>query len=295
MKFFFICLKVGDYLENSIERILSGIELLKPAEKNVAIYISNHIDEVIRMPIAVLAEKTETSEATIIRMCRALNFAGFKDLKLSIATASAKKVQQNHNFELEKGSTITQMIQTIEMQNVESIKRTVMINAERELQKIIHEINNARKIILLGIGASAIVAQDFEHKLKRINKNCEMIFDSHGQLIAATHATSEDVIFAISYSGETKEIINAVSVAKRNKATIITMTQNKRNTVQSFADSTLYIVSNEADIRSSATASRIAQLTLIDIIFTGIATLNYDQSIVALNRTLKTIKNFSRS
>ena len=295
MKFFFICLKVGDHLENSIERILSGIELLKPAEKNVAIYISNHIDEVIRMPIAVLAEKTETSEATIIRMCRALNFAGFKDLKLSIATASAKKVQQNHNFELEKGSTITQMIQTIEMQNVESIKRTVMINAERELQKIIHEINNARKIILLGIGASAIVAQDFEHKLKRINKNCETIFDSHGQLIAATHATNEDVIFAISYSGETKEIINAVSVAKRNNATIITMTQNKRNTVQSFADSTLYIVSNEADIRSSATASRIAQLTLIDIIFTGIATLNYDQSIVALNRTLKTIKNFSRS
>ena len=186
------------------------------------------------------------------------------------------------------------MIQTIEVHNVEAIKQTLMINVEREIQKIIHEMNHARKIILLGIGASAIVAQDFEHKLKRINKNCEVIFDSHGQLIAATHATSEDVIFAISYSGETKEIINALSVAKGNKATIITMTQNKRNTVQSFADSALYIVSNEADIRSSATASRIAQLTLIDIIYTGIATLNYDQSIVALNRTLKTINNFSR-
>ena len=72
------------------------------------------------------------------------------------------------------------------------------------------------------------------------------------------------------------------------------MTQNKRNTVQSFADYALYIVSNEANIRSSATASRIAQLTLIDILYTGIATLNYDQSIVALNRTLETIKNFSR-
>lgn len=153
-------------------------------------------------------------------------------------------------------------------------------------------MNNARKIIFIGIGASAIVAQDFEHKLKRINKNCETIFDSHGQLIAATHLTSEDVLFAISYSGETKEIINALSVAKENKATIITMTQNKRNTVQGFGNYALYIVSYEADIRSSATASRIAQLTLIDILYTGIATLNYDKSVVALNRTLEVIKNF---
>ena len=281
-------------LENSIERIRSGMELLKPAERNVALYILSHLEDVIRMPIAVLAEKAKTSEATIVRMCRALNFSGFKDLKLSIATAPTLEIQNNHNFELEKDSTILQMIQTIEMHNIDAIQRTLMINGERELEKIIHQINNARKIIFIGIGASAIVAQDFEHKLKRINKNCETIFDSHGQLIAAAHATSEDVVFAISYSGETKEVINALTVAKENPATIITMTQNKRNTIQSFADSALYVVSNEADIRSSATASRIAQLTLIDILYTGIATLNYDKSIVALNRTLEVIKGFSR-
>ncbi|MER2029456.1 MAG: MurR/RpiR family transcriptional regulator [Solibacillus sp.] len=279
---------------NSIERIRSGMELLKPAERNVALYILSHLDDVIRMPIAVLAEKAKTSEATIVRMCRALNFSGFKDLKLSIASAPTLEIPNNHNFELEKDSTMFQMIQTIEMHNIDAIQRTLMINGERELEKIIHKINNARKIIFIGIGASAIVAQDFEHKLKRINKNCETIFDSHGQLIAATHATSEDVVFAISYSGETKEIINALTVAKENQATIITMTQNRRNTIQSFADYALYVVSNEADIRSSATASRIAQLTLIDILYTGIATLNYDKSIVALNRTLEVIKGFSR-
>ncbi|MBD8034244.1 MurR/RpiR family transcriptional regulator [Solibacillus merdavium] len=281
-------------MENSIERIRSGMELLKPAERNVALYILSHLEDIIRMPIATLAEKAKTSEATIVRMCRALNFSGFKDLKLSIATASTLEIQQNHNFELEKDSTIMQMIQTIEMHNIDAIQRTLMINDERELEKIIHQINNARKISFIGIGASAIVAQDFEHKLKRINKNCETIFDSHGQLIAATHATCEDVVFAISYSGETKEIINALTVAKENKATVITMTQNKRNTIQSFADYALYVVSNEADIRSSATASRIAQLTLIDILYTGIATLNYEKSIVALNRTLEVIKGFSR-
>lgn len=280
-------------MENRIERIRSGIELLKPAEKNVALYILNHLDEVIRMPIAQLAKKANTSEATIIRMCRALNFSGFKDLKLSIATASnVDNHPQQHHFELKKDSTVGQIVQMVGMHNVEAIQRTLMINDERELEKIINQITAARRIIMMGIGASAIVAQDFEHKLKRINKNCETIFESHGQLIAATHLTSEDVLFAISYSGETKEIIHAISVAKEHDVPIITMTQNKRNTVQSFANYALYIVSNEADIRSSATASRIAQLTLIDILYTGIATQNYEQSIIALNQTLEVMKRF---
>src|SRR5690606_21719841 len=99
------------------------MELLKPAERNVALYILSHLDDVIRMPIAVLAEKDKTSEETIIRMCRSLNFTGFKDLKLSIASAPTLEIPHNHNFELEKDTTILQMIQTNQMHNIDAIQR----------------------------------------------------------------------------------------------------------------------------------------------------------------------------
>lgn len=281
-------------VENGIERIRSGMGLLKPREQIVAEFIVKNTEEIIHMPIAQLSLKTKTSEATIVRMCRALHFTGFKELKLSIATSLGQSKENNAYSELEKNSTITQMIQTISVHNIQSIKQTLIANDKRELNKVIQQLYDARKIIVIGVGASAVVALDFEHKFKRIDKWCEAITDSHGQLIAATHVKKEDIIFAISYSGETKEIINTVSEAKTNGATIIAMTQNQRNTLQAYADSALFTVSNEAMIRSSATASRIAQLTLIDILFTGVATLNFDRSIEVLERTRKTVSTYSR-
>ena len=134
-------------MENGIERIRSGIELLRPAEKNVAFYILEHLEDVIRMPIAELAVKAKTSEATIIRMCRALSFSGYKDLKLSIATASSINIQQNYNFELEKGSSLLQMVQTIEMHNIEAIQRTLMVNDIREYEKSIIALNRTLEVI----------------------------------------------------------------------------------------------------------------------------------------------------
>ncbi|ATP41898.1 transcriptional regulator [Solibacillus sp. R5-41] len=281
-------------VENGIERIRSGIGLLKPTEKIVADFIVNNTEKIIHMPIAQLSLETKTSEATIIRMCRALHFKGFRDLKLSIAASLGQTKESTAYSELEKNSTIAQMIQTISVHNIQSIQQTLIANDKRELNKVIHQLDHARKIIVIGVGASAVVALDLEHKFKRIDKWCEAIIDSHGQLIAATHVNNKDIIFAISYSGETKEIINAVSEAKKNGATIITMTQNQRNALQTYADSSLFIVSNEAMIRSAATASRIAQLTLIDILFTGVATLKFDRSIEVLDRTRKTIANYSR-
>lgn len=281
-------------VENGIERIRSGIGLLKPTEKIVAEFIVENTEKIIHMPIAKLSVETKTSEATIVRMCRALHFKGFRELKLSIAASLGQSKEKTTYLELEKNSTTAQMIQTISVHNIQSIQQTLIANDISELNKIIQQLDYARKIIVVGVGASAVVALDLEHKFKRIDKWCEAITDSHGQLIAATHVKNEDVIFAISYSGETKEIINTVSEAKKNGATIITMTQNKRNTLQTYADSSLFIVSNEAMIRSSATASRIAQLTLIDILFTGVATLNFDKSIEVLESTRKTIATYSR-
>lgn len=279
---------------NGIERIRSGIGLLKPTEKIVGEFIVNNPEEIIHMPIAQLSRITKTSEATIVRMCHALQFKGFKELKLCIASSLGQPKESTAYSELEKNSTIDQMIQTINVHNIQSIQQTLMANDKRELEQIIHQLEHARKIIAIGVGASAVVALDLEHKLKRIDKWCEAITDSHGQLIAATHVKKEDIIFAISYSGETKEIINAVSEAKKNSATIIAMTQNRQNTLQTYADYSMFIVSNEALIRSAATASRIAQLTLIDILFTGVVTLNFDRSIEVLNSTRKTIANYFR-
>ena len=172
-----------------------------------------------------------------------------------------------------------------------SINSTLAILNPESIEKAITLLDRARRIIVIGVGASGIVACDFEQKLKRINKWCEAVTDSHFMLTAAVHLQENDVVLAVSYSGETKEIINALKIACANGAAVISLTGYSANTVQKMADINLFVSVSEQSIRSGATASRIAQLNVIDILFTGLASLNYEQSVDYLEKTRKVIQD----
>lgn len=282
-------------MDNGLERIRQGISILKPSEKKVSDYILNNPKDVLHMPIAQLSEATNTSEATIIRMCKALQFKGYRDLKLSIAAAIPQNKPIEHNYkEISAETSLSETIQHIVSNNIYSINNIIAVNEEEDLKKVIHALNTARKIVIIGVGASAIVALDFEQKLKRINKWCEALTDSHSQLVSVTNLNKEDVLFAISYSGETKEILNSVSIAKENNTKIISLTSYSNNTLQKTSTFTLFVTSTENTIRSAATASRISQLTLIDILYTGIASIHFDESVNYLEKTREVITRFSK-
>ncbi|HWL26593.1 MAG TPA: MurR/RpiR family transcriptional regulator [Ureibacillus sp.] len=284
-------------MENGLERIKHGISMLKPAEKRVSEYILNNPKEILHMPIAELSAKTDTSEATIIRMCRSLHFKGYRDLKLSVAASIPldKQDEPEHKYQdLSVGASLVETIQSIAYNNIFSIKNTLAVLNEKDVIKAIQVLDQARRIAIIGMGASAIVGMDFEQKLKRINKQCEVLIDSHSQLIAATNLTHQDVILAISYSGETKEIIQTVNIAKEKNAKIISLTEYKQNTLQKLSDINLYVSSTEKLIRSAATASRISQLTIIDILFTGLASLHFDESVHYLDQTRAVISKYTK-
>ncbi len=279
-------------MNNGLERIRQGYQSLKPSEQKAASYILNHPERILDMAIAELAKETSVSEATIIRMCRSLYFKGYKDLKLSISASINQLEQSFYQYrDISPDASLPEIIQYVTENNIASIKSTLAILHEEKIQEAIHELDKARKIIVVGVGASAIVAQDFEQKLKRIDRWCEVFTDSHSQLTAAVHLQPEDTVFAISYSGETKEIIDVINIAKRNQSKIISLTKYSKNTVQGLSDINLFASAMEENIRSGATASRIAQLCIIDILYTGLASLKYKESVQYLEKTRKVIQN----
>ncbi|WP_099159819.1 MurR/RpiR family transcriptional regulator [Virgibacillus ndiopensis] len=277
---------------NGMERIRQGIPSLRPSEKKVAEYIISYPKKVLNMPIAQLASKTTTSEATIIRMCRSLKIQGYRELKLSLsASFNEESIVTDRYKDISAGASISQIIKFVSHNNSRSIKNTLSIIEEREIETSINLLDEARKIVVIGVGASAIVALDFEQKCKRINKWCEALTDSHTQLTSAVHLNARDVVIAISYSGETKEIVDTIKIAKQNQAGVISLTGYGINKVQSLSDINLYASPLEKSIRSGATASRIAQLNIIDILFTGLASLNFEQSVDFLDKTREVIQN----
>lgn len=276
---------------NGIERIRRGYSSLKPMEKKVADYILKKPNEILDMPISKLAKNAGASEATIIRMCRSVHIKGVRELKLSISAYMVQEEKPIDRYkDISADANLSEIIKYVSTNNIHSINSTLTLVDEKDMNKAIILLDKARKVIAIGVGASAIVALDFEQKLKRINRWCEALVDSHTQLTSAIHLTNQDVVVAISYSGETKEIIDALKVSKQNEANIISVTGYGTNSIQKLSSINLYASPIEQSIRSSATASRIAQLNLIDILFTGLASLDFSKSVDYLDKTREVIQ-----
>ena len=137
--------------------------------------------------------------------------------------------------------------------------------------------------------ASAIVAQDAMHKFMRINQHCTAYLDTHMQLASAANLTKEDVAIGISYSGQTMDIVDALKLAKTTGATTICITRFGRSTITEFSDIKLFVASNEALFRSGAMASRIAQLNVIDILFSAVACKKYQDVVRYLENTSEAV------
>lgn len=267
---------------------------LKPSERKVAEYIVNRPEEVINLSIQKLADRTEVSEATIIRLSRTLNYKGFQELKLRIAGDLATKHSTNSYQEISIDGTVDSFIANISNNNIQSINDTLSVLSRDEVEKAINALGTARKIGLYGIGASGLIAQDFKQKLSRINRWCEAAVDYDTQGTISANLSEEDVVFGISYSGQTQDIIRSLKIAKENGATVITLTKYGTNSLSQLADIKLFTSSLEKSIRSGAMSSRISQLNVIDILYVGLTSRNYNESVAALERTRKAVEDLKK-
>ena len=104
-------------------------------------------------------------------------------------------------------------------------------------------------------------------------------------MLSAASLKKNDVAVLISYSGETYDIIRMASLVKRTGCKLIAITSYTKNSLSKFADVILYTVSAETMIRSGAISSRIAQLTVIDALYTAVCSNMYDSVKSQLDKT----------
>ncbi|MGM8212526.1 MurR/RpiR family transcriptional regulator [Virgibacillus sp. W0430] len=277
-------------------RLREALHTIKPAERNAAHYILNNPDKVVRLSVKELAEKSASSQAAIIRLCKNIGVSGFQELKIRIAgDLQANELHDYSYIEILPDDDTKTLITNISRKNIQSIRETLQILDYKHVEKAIEAMHQATRIDFFGAAASQIIAQDAQQKFLRINKHCTAYEDAHLQLTSSVTLTENDVAIGISYSGETSHVLAAIENAKKENATTIGITCYGKSTLAELVDICLYISTTESDtIRSAATASRIAQLNIIDILFTGVASKNYDATVTYLNKTREALQGAFR-
>lgn len=280
--------------------ILENLEVpnfkVTKSDKILIEYIKNNIEDVFYKPISQIAKESNIGEATITRFSKKMGFSGLQDFKVTLAQeiSSLSKSRNIINSNIENNEPVIDTAKKLLATNISTLESTVDIINGSEIHKSAQLIINAKRIYFIGIGYSGIIAQDSNYKFMRIGLNCLSFDSSHTMIMMASIMQKGDLVIAISHSGETEEIIKTVEMAKQNEVDIISITKKKESSLKSTSDIHLEYISEETLLETGSISSKLAQIFLIDLIYTQVVKEKFNEAIDMKIKTTDAIKSLKK-
>lgn len=275
-------------LKTPLLTISSVYASLTKSEKKVADIVVGDPEATAFCTITDLAEKADVAEASVIRFCRKLGFGGYQEFKLSMVQGLSSPTKLAYG-EIEDSDTLNAIASKLTMQNTQVIENTTSLLDVNSLQKAIDAMLEASKIFFFGVGSSGITAQDIEYRLMRLGFNVHAAADAHIIAMNTALVKKGDVVVGISSSGSTKDLVDAIKLAKSNNAFVICITNHARSPITKYADVVLLGTSSETPLQGGAFSSKLAQMHLLDILSTSLALRQKDKTYRALEKTAKAV------
>ncbi|QAV24783.1 MurR/RpiR family transcriptional regulator [Proteus hauseri] len=252
---------------NILERVQSNLDILSKSEKKVAEVVLTTPQTVIHSSIALMAKTADVSEPTVNRFCRRMATKGFPDFKLLLAQSIANGTPYvNRNIDdSDTVSSYTNKIFESAMAGLENVKNNIDIAA---INRAVDILTQAKKISFFGLGASAAVAHDAMNKFSRFNIPVTYFDDIIMQRMSCINSSDGDVVVVISHTGRTKNLVGVAKIARENDAAVIAITTPGSLLANEATLPILLDVPEDTDIYMPM-ISRLAQLTVIDVLATG--------------------------
>lgn len=265
-------------------RIKELYNTLSDTEIKIADFILNNRQVVLDSSTHYLAELTETSASSWVRFAKKLDYKGFTALKVGLAADTEEESEdQLMNLLISKSDSFEVLARKVQHISLSVMEQTYKLLNIQVMTEAVQCINQSKRIFIIGIGGSAIMCNDLMQKLSRIGRTVIFHDDSHVLLAQLAHITSEDVLIAVSYSGETDVVTLATKKAKEAGAPIVAITKyNVKTTLAQLADYGLFIPVEETNLRLGSIASRNATFVVTDLIYYGIAKGNFDETLQKL-------------
>ena len=253
---------------NLLQRLSTQQDQLNRSERKVVQVIVADPQTATRMSIAALAELAKVSEPTVNRMCRSFGLKGYPDFKMELAQSMARGmpyVSQTVN-QNDTAAQYTDKIFTSTMASLDTAKQQI---DSKVIERAVDYLSQAQQICFFGMGASGAVAHDALHKFFRFNIPVVAHNDSLMMRMTAAACKRGDVLVLLSFTGRTKEMVEVARIGRSAGAVVIAITQIGSSLAEE-ASLVLGVESPEDTDVYMPMQSRMIQLTLIDVLATGV-------------------------
>lgn len=246
-----------------LETIHGSYYKLSAAERKVADFVLANSSSVQFMSITQLASESGTADATVSRFCKQLKLKGFNAFKMELAKCSvntaADASAHSHDHDGRRSS--------IKQLAIEAVNQTLELLDEESVMQAVELFEKAKRIECMGSGGSMITALECAHLFSTVTSGFSTITDAHRQVSTVATMGSEDALLLFSYSGATTQSLQLLELAKNAGVPTVLVTRFKRSPAAKLADIVLCCGSTESPFQLGSMPAKIAQMTLIDVLF----------------------------
>jgi DNA-binding MurR/RpiR family transcriptional regulator len=232
--------------------------------------------QIVDLPISRFAQETGVTETTIVRFCKGIGYSGYRELRLalvqSVGIAKGLQLGAVEQKLPESGDrSMLSLAKKIVTTNAEVLVRTPQLLDEQSLERAIEALLNATEVYLVGFGSSTPIALDLYQRLLRLGIRATVCSDPHILTVITTNLELRAVLFGITYSGQSRDLVDALQAAKERRATTIVLTSNGGATAARLADILLISAVHPEMAPRETVATRISQLAIVDVLCTALS------------------------
>lgn len=265
---------------------------LSTSELKLANFVLKSSSAVRELSSQELANVIGISQSSVVKFTQKLGYKGYPAFKMAVIDSLNNEVNDSKlHGEITLNSNLTQIADILLNSKMAVLSETKMLNEEKSFEKAVKLITSAKRILICGLGGSALVGKDFSYKLQKLGLSAYAEPDGHAQLAYVSTFKKNDLVFAISESGQTREIKSVTEQAKANQSSVISLTKYGATPVSDNADVKLYSVAEQESIRLSSILARTSQEFVIDILFIAM-TQSSSQGRKLLEKSNNVVKNF---
>lgn len=250
-------------------RLLAAIPRLTPTGLRVARVIRDDPAAVARLTVNQLAERADTSTSAVVRLAKQLGYEGYPHLRLALAATGTEDKSPVFATDIDADDEQSKVLHKLTAFETEGMLATAELADPATMGAVVDALVGARRVVLIGIGASGLVAMDMAQKLTRIGMWCAACTSEDDALVQASLLETGDVAVAFSHSGETAAVVEAVHRTNR-RVTTVAVTAGMQSKLARAAAHTILVAGREDGFRSAAMASRMSQLLIVDSLYVGV-------------------------
>ncbi|TVQ39151.1 MAG: SIS domain-containing protein [Spirochaetaceae bacterium] len=274
-------------------RLRMRLPELTARERAILVHLLENADQAGHARITEIASRFCVSEALIVKLAKKLGYSGFKALKTNLqlyGLSSTSDLFEEVRAEDQPADILRKLFRV----SIQALEETLAVIDFDEFRRAVDVFARAAGRDIYGVGGSAAIARDAAHKFLRIGIRCRVADDSHIMAMSASILHASDVVLAISHSGRTSAIIDAVRLARERKATVISLTSYAQSPLARETDICLVSTARSSPFTGENAAARIAQLNILDALFVCVAFRDAQRSNALLAQTMSAVENKRR-